>query len=72
MSFEDLPDDLSVVNATCPADFTVDGFVGTGDLLEILAEYGCIGDCGYDINGDGKVDTNDMLTFFAAYGQECQ
>ena len=51
-----------------PADINGDGVVNTADLLLLLADWGCIGDCAGDVDGDGDTDTNDLLLLLADWG----
>jgi len=42
------------------------------DLLDLLASFGCIGNCGpADINADGQVNSGDLLDLLAAFGTIC-
>ncbi|MDZ4822332.1 MAG: hypothetical protein SH856_02625 [Flavobacteriales bacterium] len=55
----------------CPGDFNHDGIVNSGDLLLMLALYGCIsGNCD-DINQDGVFNVFDLLLFMALVGTMC-
>ena len=56
----------------CPADLDGNGSIGAPDLLLILAEFGCLEDCGIaDIDGNDQVDVGDALLFLADYGSPC-
>jgi len=56
----------------CPADVNNDLTVNSGDLLEILADLGCLQpDVCIDVNGDGNTDTNDILFFLSNFGLNC-
>ncbi|MGB0424971.1 MAG: right-handed parallel beta-helix repeat-containing protein, partial [Flavobacteriales bacterium] len=45
-----------------PGDFNGDGIVGAADLLVLLSNIGCTGDCGLaDLDGDGVVGIGDLL-----------
>jgi hypothetical protein len=58
--------------ASCPGDFNGDNQVNVTDLLEFLADYGCLADCGdSDMDGSGIVDTADLLLFLGVYGTVC-
>lgn len=50
----------------CPADLDGDGNVSTGDLLELLSQWGTDGSA--DIDGDGVVSTSDLLILLANWG----
>ena len=51
----------------CPADITLDGYVGVDDLLELIAAWG-LSNSPADVNGDGVVDTLDLLLILAGWG----
>lgn len=56
----------------CLGDLNLDGNIGTSDLLLLLAEIGCIDDCGApDLNNDQVVNTQDILIMLAVYGTSC-
>lgn len=55
----------------CPGDFNDDGVRDIMDLLMLLAEVGCQGDCICDMDGDGLVTVNDMLMFLPYFGVPC-
>ena len=52
-------------------DFNGDGIVTISDLLVILGEFGCAGDCICDLNGDALVSIADFLLFLAEFGVDC-
>ncbi|MFK7958885.1 MAG: FG-GAP repeat domain-containing protein [Phycisphaerales bacterium] len=55
--------------ADCPSDLDVDGRVGTGDLLAVLASWGaCEASCPADLTGDGTVNFLDLLELMSAWG----
>lgn len=54
----------------CAFDFTLDGVVGTNDLLYLLASFGRTSVIA-DTNGDGIVGTDDLLGLLAVYGRSC-
>ena len=57
----------------CPADLDGNGQIGAPDLLMVLAEFGCLQDCGIaDIDGNDQVDVGDALLFLADYGTACE
>ncbi len=57
---------------SCPADLDGNGQVGSPDLLLILAEFGCLENCGIaDIDGNDQVDVADALLFLSDYGTPC-
>lgn len=55
----------------CFGDFNNDGFIGIGDLLMLLGDFGCPSDCTHDMNGDGTVTTSDMLVMLSLFGSSC-
>ena len=67
------PCDLPLGN--CPEDIDESGFVGVGDLLAVIKQWGDCGDGTYrpsaDVNGDCCVDVSDILQVIAAWGQNC-
>ena len=50
----------------CPWDLDGSGSVGTGDLLELFAQWGTAGPADFDESG--AVGTNDLLILFANWG----
>jgi hypothetical protein len=56
---------------TCPGDFNDDGFVNSGDLLFLLADFGCMVACTADLTGNGAVDAGDLLVFLSVFGANC-
>jgi hypothetical protein len=56
---------------TCPEDVNQDGTVSVADVLAILAEFGCMSECGVDVNDDGNVNVSDILALLAAFGNDC-
>ena len=50
----------------CPWDLDNSGAVGTGDLLELFAQWGTAGPADFDESG--AVGTNDLLILFANWG----
>ncbi|MCH8824557.1 MAG: hypothetical protein IH984_13735 [Planctomycetes bacterium] len=50
----------------CPWDLDGTGSVGTGDLLELFAQWGTAGPADFDESG--AVGTNDLLILFANWG----
>ncbi|MHC4415815.1 MAG: hypothetical protein ACYS0G_11075 [Planctomycetota bacterium] len=57
---------------TNPADLDMDGTVGVGDLLLLLAAWGPCpdppGPCPADLDGDGTVGVRDLLILLGAWG----
>ena len=55
--------------ASCPADFDQDGFVGAGDLAQILNAWGpATGVPGLDLVPDGVIDGSDLAMLLGAWG----
>ena len=52
-------------------DLNNDGFIGTGDVLAIIGDFGCAGVCSGDVNDDLSTDTSDLLTMLAEFGTAC-
>lgn len=55
----------------CNGDFNNDNVINIGDLLIMLSNFGCNGDCVSDMNGDNVVNTADQVMFLALYGTSC-
>ena len=55
----------------CPLDFDGNGVIGNGDIIEMVVEWGCEGDCETDPNNDGRVDIFDLLYMLVEIGDEC-
>jgi len=52
----------------CDADLDGSGDVGFGDILEIIAWWGCFPGCPQDLSGNGTVDFADILVVIGAWG----
>ncbi|MCP3904895.1 MAG: hypothetical protein GY715_14820 [Planctomycetes bacterium] len=52
----------------CAADLDGSGDVGFGDVLEVIANWGCTTCPDEDISGNGTVDFADILAIIAAWG----
>ena len=57
---------VSLISAPCPEDLDQDGIIGTSDILEALAQFGCLlenspSGCSGDVNADGNVGVSDIL-----------
>jgi len=50
-----------------PSDIDNDGDVDVNDLLLLISDFGCTGDCIGDINGDLEVDVTDVLILLQAW-----
>lgn len=64
-------DDGSCVLSSCVGDVNQDGNVTVGDLLEILAEFGCSSGCTTDLNDDGLTTVADLLELLSVFGATC-
>lgn len=64
-------DDGSCESAGCLGDVNGDNAVTVGDLLEILAEFGCTSGCSTDITGDGLTTVSDLLELLSVFGTVC-
>lgn len=53
-------------------DLDGDGYYGASDILNLLAEFGCMAQCTSDITGDGTVSAQDILAYLALYGESCE
>jgi len=63
---EDTLPDVIVIYLT---DVDGDGVVDESDLLRVLHEWGCTGECSADVNGDGIVDETDLIWVLNDLGQ---
>jgi hypothetical protein len=59
---------VTAIGTYRPADINGDGAVNTTDLLLLLGDWGCVGDCVGDVDGDGDTDTNDLLLLLGDWG----
>jgi hypothetical protein len=59
---------VTAIGTARPADINGDGVVDTADLLMLLADWGCTGDCVGDVDDDGDTDTNDLLLLLGDWG----
>ena len=48
-----------------------DGLVTVSDMLLVLSDFGCVGNCPMDINGDGSTNVTDVLLVLSAFGTAC-
>lgn len=64
-------DDGSCESSLCLGDVNGDNAVTVGDLLEILAEFGCTSGCSTDITGDGLTTVSDLLELLSVFGSVC-
>jgi len=55
----------------CLADLSGDGEINVNDLLSLLADIGCLGQCAGDLNQSGVTDSSDLLDFLTLYGSSC-
>lgn len=64
-------DDGTCILDTCYGDVNGDSSVTVGDLLAILAEFGCTEGCTTDISGDGLTTVADLLALLSVFGASC-
>jgi len=55
----------------CLNDANGDGTINVGDILLVLAEFGCGSGCTADVTNDGNVNVSDLLSILAEFGQPC-
>jgi hypothetical protein len=55
----------------CVADIDGNGTVDVGDLLLLLADFGCQTDCTADIDNDGQVGVTDVLALLGEFANAC-
>ncbi len=61
--------------SACDGDIDGDGEVGTGDLLSLLSNMGCLnppGPCQGDLNLDGIVNVSDLLFLVSYLNEDCE
>ena len=52
----------------CNMDYDGDGYIGSQDVLELLVDLGCEGNCYTDPNADQTVNIHDLLLMLASVG----
>lgn len=52
----------------CPLDYDGNGTIGNGDIIIVLSEWGCVGNCATDPNNDGIISVLDLLYFLTQVG----
>jgi hypothetical protein len=55
----------------CFADFNGDGVRSVTDLLNLLSDFGCAGNCGTDTDFDESVGVSDLMNVLSVYGAGC-
>lgn len=55
----------------CPPDLNCDGFIGIGDLILLINNFGCLNGCLGDLNEDNIVGVDDLLIFNNSFGSFC-
>ena len=55
----------------CIEDLNDNDVVEVGDVLLVLADFGCTENCSADLTGDGFVTVDDVLVLLSAFGSEC-
>lgn len=71
-----IPDDqttwVAPQSCACPGDLDGDGIIGVSDTLDMLANFGCVGNgCTGDLDGDTIVGVSDILELLSAFGFVC-
>ena len=56
---------------TCAGDLNGDGNITVGDLLLVLADFGCVSGCQSDVDGDTIVSVADLLELLSVFGGNC-
>lgn len=52
----------------CAYDLDANGSIGNGDVVVLLSNYGCAGDCEGDLNNDGIISILDLLEILTSVG----
>ena len=55
----------------CVEDLNDNNAVEVGDVLLVLADFGCTENCTADLTGDGFVTVDDVLVLLSAFGSDC-
>jgi lysyl endopeptidase len=55
----------------CAGDFNLSGNVDVQDMLMLLADFGCQGQCIADMSLNGSTGTDDILLFLMVFGSTC-
>lgn len=56
----------------CVGDLDGDGIIGVSDTLDMLSNFGCVGNgCEGDLDGDTIVGVSDILELLSAFGESC-
>ena len=62
---------IAPVPCYCLNDANGDGTINVGDILLVLAEFGCTAGCNADVTNDGNVNVSDLLSILSEFGQNC-
>jgi hypothetical protein len=62
---------IAPLDCWCLNDTNGDGTINVGDILLVLAEFGCTSGCTADVTGYGYVNVSDLLSVLAEFGQAC-
>ena len=57
--------------AECLGDLNEDGLLNVGDMLGLLADFGCVSSCIADLDSDGSVTVSDVLMLLTLFGESC-
>lgn len=72
-AYGDMEQQTFCLASDCLGDFDGDNWRLVPDLLLLVGNYSCMGDCGItDLNGDSSVDSADLLTFLGFFGTSCE
>ena len=55
----------------CDADLDGDHDIDVEDLLAVIEDWGCVGDCVGDVNDSGSTEIEDLLEIISDFGGEC-
>jgi hypothetical protein len=58
--------------APCEFDLSGDGAINTSDLVILLGDFGCIGNCPADFDQDGIVGVSDLYFIIGYFEFQCE
>ena len=62
---------IAPIACYCLNDANGDGQINVGDILLVLAEFGCVSGCTADVTSDETVNVSDLLSILSVFGQSC-
>ena len=62
---------IAPIACYCLNDINGDGQINVGDILLVLAEFGCVSGCTADATSDNTVNVSDLLSILSVFGQDC-